>query len=69
MAARRTYDEYEPGPDGWSDWVLPVQTGYRMACCGCGLVHEVDYRVMNKQAEWRMRIDRRATANMRRRKS
>lgn len=67
--ARRQYDDYEPGPDGWCDWVHPVQTGYRMACCGCGLVHEVDYRVnAENQAEWRMRIDRRATANMRRRK-
>jgi hypothetical protein len=67
--ARRRYDEYPTGLDGWCEWVLPVQTGYRMACCGCGLTHEVDYRVNDQsQVEWRMRIDRRATANARRRK-
>lgn len=31
--------------DGWSDWQNPTMKGYLMKCCGCGLVHEVEFRV------------------------
>lgn len=31
--------------DGWSEWVQPQMHGYQMKCCGCGLIHEVDFRV------------------------
>jgi len=31
--------------DGWCDWVAPVMNGYRMACCDCGLVHEMQFGV------------------------
>jgi Zn-finger protein len=34
-------DEY-----GWSDWISPVMTGYLMQCCDCGLIHEMDFRVV-----------------------
>jgi hypothetical protein len=26
-------------------WVRPVMTGYEMECCGCGMVHTIDFRV------------------------
>lgn len=30
--------------DGWTEWVTPAQ-GYKMQCCDCGLVHEMEFRV------------------------
>jgi len=31
--------------DGWTDWILP-QRHYRMGCCDCGLVHDMEFRVV-----------------------
>jgi nitrate/TMAO reductase-like tetraheme cytochrome c subunit len=45
MASRR-YPTQFAGPDGWTDWVMPVMEGYRMACCDCGLVHEMKFAVV-----------------------
>lgn len=33
------------GEDGWSKWIHP-QPGYLMGCCDCGLVHEMEYRIV-----------------------
>ncbi len=30
---------------GWSEWQHPKMSGYRMQCCNCGMVHEVEFRV------------------------
>jgi hypothetical protein len=30
---------------GWSRWQMPIMRGYRMACCDCNLVHEVEFEV------------------------
>jgi Zn-finger protein len=32
--------------DGWSDWISPKMTGYLMQCCDCGLIHEIDFKVV-----------------------
>ena len=32
--------------DGWSYWQYPQMKGYLMQCCDCGLVHEVEFKVM-----------------------
>lgn len=32
--------------DGWSDYETPVMSGYKMACCDCNLVHDVDFVVL-----------------------
>ena len=32
-------------PDEFSEWVDPKQDSYLMACCDCGLVHELQFRV------------------------
>jgi hypothetical protein len=37
--------------DGWCEWQMPVMQGYKLKCCDCGLVHEVEFNV----AEWRGR--------------
>lgn len=31
-------------------WIRPTRKGYKMACCDCGLVHNLDFRV---RKEWR----------------
>lgn len=31
---------------GWSEWEFPVMEGYRMGCCDCGLVHDMEFRVV-----------------------
>ncbi|HET7321161.1 MAG TPA: hypothetical protein VFI96_01620 [Longimicrobiaceae bacterium] len=32
--------------DGWCEWVYPIMHGYKMACCDCGLVHNMNFRVV-----------------------
>lgn len=26
------------------EWITPIRNGYKMACCDCGLVHNMDFR-------------------------
>ena len=50
-----------------NEWVYPIRDGYRLACCDCGLVHEVDFRPMcGGRVRFRVRRHNRATAAMRR---
>lgn len=39
------YDHPEPNEDGWSDPIFP-ESEYKMACCDCGLVHNVAFTVV-----------------------
>lgn len=39
------YKPRQPGPDGWSEWEPPIQN-FKMACCDCGLVHELQFKVL-----------------------
>ena len=55
------YDRPEAG-----EWVMPIRRGYKMACCDCGLVHKLDFRVRKGKIEFRVFRDNRATAAMRR---
>jgi len=34
------------GKNGWTRWQTPVMQGYLMKCCGCGLVHEWEYKAL-----------------------
>lgn len=36
------------GDDGWSRWVQPVMRGYRLACCDCGLVHDMEFKALRR---------------------
>ncbi len=27
-------------------WIQPIAKGYHMACCDCGLVHRMDFRIV-----------------------
>ncbi len=46
------------GRGGWSEWTQPIMRGYLMQCCDCGLVHELQFRVLeqtgpaNDLGEW-----------------
>lgn len=48
------------------EWVRPIRRGYKLACCDCGLVHDMDFRVKNGRVEFRVRRNGRSTAMMRR---
>ena len=38
------FQEMIEGDDGWSDWIHPLP-GYRMKCCGCGLIHHMEFQI------------------------
>jgi len=42
--------EIQPNEDGWSDWQLPTRH-YRLACCDCGLVHDIEFRVSRAERQ------------------
>lgn len=52
------------------EWEQPVHQDYKFRCCDCGLVHRMDFRVVNQDGEsaveFRLRRDNRATAANRR---
>lgn len=54
--------------DGWTEWIHPLG-GYRMACCDCGLAHDIEFRLdANNQLNFRARRNNRSTAQLRRAK-
>lgn len=54
------------GPDGWSEWIRPLE-GYKLACCDCGLVHDVEFRLADDNTlNFRMKRNNRSTAAIRR---
>ena len=53
------------------DWVQPIRRGYKAACCDCGLVHRLNFRiVLDKRGrrfiQFQVFRDERATAAKRR---
>lgn len=51
------------GPNGWAPWTYPRHDGYRMACCDCGLVHTIDFRIDTDGPLHTLRGDRLRRAN------
>ena len=31
--------------DGFCDWQMPLMKGYKMACCDCGLIHTMEFKI------------------------
>jgi len=63
------YRDENDGTDdeGWTRWILPEPDLYKMACCDCGLVHNLQFRVTDDgRAEFRVQRNNRATGQMRR---
>lgn len=56
--------KYRRQVDG--EWVQPVRRGYKLACCDCGLVHDVDFRVRRGKVQFRAFRNMRSTAGRRR---
>lgn len=54
---------------GPNEWQQPIRKGYKMACCDCCLVHDMDFRIYRGKIQFRARRNRRSTAMMRRWKS
>lgn len=50
------------------EWVRPVMKGYNMMCCDCGLVHTLNFKIINKRVLLQAFRNNRATANTRRSK-
>lgn len=55
---------FETVADG--EWVPVHWHGMQDACCDCGLVHVINYRIFNGTIELQATRDKRATAAMRR---
>jgi hypothetical protein len=65
----------QPSEKDWSPWNTPALK-YKLACCDCGLVHDIEFCVRLKggkmldrrkgQIKFRVRRNVRATAAMRR---
>ncbi len=34
------------GESGFSRWIRPIERGYRLECCDCSLVHEINFAVV-----------------------
>ena len=49
-----------------NEWVQPKRNGYRVSCCDCGLVHEMDFRVKKGRIEYRARRNKKLTGQIRR---
>ena len=64
------YKKYFGKPGEWTEWVRPIRRGYKMACCDCGLVHSMDFRIRNEWrgnvVEFRVMRNQKATSAMRR---
>jgi hypothetical protein len=41
-----SYPVMVEGDDGYCDWVQPEMDGYKLACCDCGLVHKMQFKVV-----------------------
>lgn len=48
------------------EWIQPIRTGYKMSCCDCGLVHELDFRIRKGRVQYRARRNQRSTGQVRR---
>lgn len=48
------------------EWIEPSRKNFKEQCCACGLVHKVDYRVVDGKVQFRATVDNRATAAARR---
>lgn len=45
MKRFRPYSE-RAGKDGWCRWVTPIMRRYKLVCCDCSLVHEMEFQAL-----------------------
>lgn len=46
MKIKRFRQETANGSRGFSRWIQPNMPKYLMSCCDCGLVHEMQFRII-----------------------
>jgi hypothetical protein len=54
------FQEPKAKESGWTTWQCPVMRGYKLACCDCGLVHGMDFRigrVVKRYKDGRIKIE------------
>ena len=51
-----------------NEWEQPIRKNYKMSCCDCGLVHNIDFRIVRGKIQIRGRRNNRATGQVRRHK-
>lgn len=56
--------KYTQVKDG--EWIQPILRGYRTACCDCGLVHRMQFRIVVNRVQFRAIRDKEETRKMRR---
>ncbi len=49
-------------------WHRPVMKNHKLACCDCGLVHTMNYRIVGNKIEFKAERDEKLTRSLRRRK-
>ena len=55
-----TYPEIKAGA-----WIYPKRKGYQLACCDCGLVHTVNFRIRKGKTQFQLFRDEHATRQLR----
>jgi hypothetical protein len=61
LCMKKPYKYHKPG-----EWIRPIRRGYKLACCDCGLVHVINFRVRKRHVEFQTKRDDRATGQIRR---
>lgn len=64
----RRYMEHPIDIDGWTEWIEPDQKLYRIRCCDCRLVHDLQFRIDDGKVQFRARRNIRRTAASRRKR-
>lgn len=64
MTKKEHKSSYYEVTDG--EWIAIPWKGYKEMCCSCGLVHRIDYRVVDGQLHAKSTADHRATNGARR---
>ena len=54
--------------DVGDEWITPIYKNYKIICCDCGLVHELDFRYYKKKIQFKVRRNNISTAIVRRNK-
>ncbi len=65
--------KYKPEKEldtGWTEWIRPSRPVYSLACCDCGLVHDMEFTTDNDGSPmFRARRNEKDTKKLRRKKN
>jgi len=48
------------GRNGWTRWIQPTPSGYKIICCGCRLTHKIEVRIVKGKPQFRAKRMRKA---------